>query len=147
MGYFPGLGWTDIHGAGCRSAFEAMEIIISRPVELMFIDINMPDLSGMEFVKSLTVKPLVVFTTAYGEYAVEGFMVDAADYLLKPITYSSFLKAAHKVKNLIELHAGSQSQKENVKTTAGHLFVKSEYKLIRIEPDDIRYIEGQPFSL
>jgi DNA-binding LytR/AlgR family response regulator len=101
----------------------------------------MPDLNGLEFVKSLTDKPYIVFTTAYSEYAVEGFQVDAADYLLKPITYSNFLKAANKVKNLIELTA--DNQKESIRATADYLFVKSDYKLIRIELDDIRYIEGQ----
>ena len=127
--------------AECRSAFEAMEIINTRTIQLLFIDINMPDLNGLEFVKSLTDKPHIVFTTAYSEYAVEGFQVDATDYLLKPITYSSFLKAANKVKNLIDLYANSQ--KESIRTTASHLFVKSEYKLIRIELDDIKYIESQ----
>jgi DNA-binding LytR/AlgR family response regulator len=127
--------------AECRSAFEAMEIISNRTIQLLFIDINMPDLNGLEFVKSLTDKPYIVFTTAYSEFAVEGFQVDAADYLLKPITYSSFLKAANKVKNLIELT--TNSEKETIRATASHLFVKSEYKLIRIELDDIRYIESQ----
>ena len=127
--------------AECRSAFEAMEILNNRAIQLMFIDINMPDLSGMEFVKSLADKPYIVFTTAYSEFAVEGFQVDAADYLLKPITYANFLKAANKVKNLIDLTANSQ--KESIRTTASHLFVKSDYKLIRIELDDIRYIESQ----
>jgi two-component system LytT family response regulator len=127
--------------AECRSAFEAIEIIHKNKIQLLFIDINMPDLSGMEFVKSMTDKPYVVFTTAYSEYALEGFQVDAVDYLLKPITFSNFLKAANKVKNLIELTANSQ--KESIRTTASHLFVKSEYKLIRIELDDIKYIESQ----
>lgn len=127
--------------AECRSAAEAMNIMDSTDVQLLFIDINMPDISGMEFVKSLTNKPYVVFTTAYSEYAVEGFQVEAVDYLLKPITFSNFLKAANKVKNLIELTANNQ--KESVKTTANHLFVKSDYKLIRIELDDIKYIESQ----
>jgi len=127
--------------AECRSAFEAMSILEHHKIRLIFIDINMPDLNGLEFVKSLTDKPYIVFTTAYSEYAVEGFQVDAADYLLKPITYSSFLKAANKVKNLIELTTNNQN--EIVRTTASHLFVKSDYKLIRIELDDIRYIEGQ----
>ena len=127
--------------AECRSAFEAMEIINKRTIQLIFIDINMPDLNGLEFVKSLTDQPYIVFTTAYSEYAVEGFQVDAADYLLKPITYSSFLKAANKVKNLIDLNANSQ--KESIRATASHLFVKSDYKLIRIELDDIKYIESQ----
>jgi two-component system LytT family response regulator len=127
--------------AECRSAFEAMEIMSNRPVQLLFIDINMPDLSGMEFVKSLTDKPYIVFTTAYSEYAVEGFQVDAADYLLKPITYNSFLKAVNKVKNLIDLTANSP--KESIRASASHLFVKSDYKLIRIELDNIKYIESQ----
>lgn len=127
--------------AECRSAFEAMEIINNHKIQLIFIDINMPDMSGLEFVKSLADKPYIVFTTAYSEYAVEGFQVDAADYLLKPITYSSFLKAANKVKNLIDLNANSQ--KESIRATASHLFVKSDYKLIRIELDDIKFIESQ----
>lgn len=127
--------------AECRSAFEAMSIMDTTDIQLLFIDINMPEISGMEFVKSLTNKPYVVFTTAYSEYAVEGFQVDAADYLLKPITFSNLLKAANKVKNLIEL--STNNQKESFKTTANHLFVKSEYKLIRIELDDIKYIESQ----
>jgi len=127
--------------AECRSAFEAMSIMDTTDIQLLFIDFNMPEISGMEFVKSLTNKPYVVFTTAYSEYAVEGFQVDAADYLLKPITFSNLLKAANKVKNLIEL--STNIQKESFKTTANHLFVKSEYKLIRIELDDIKYIESQ----
>jgi two-component system, LytTR family, response regulator LytT len=127
--------------AECRSAFEAMSIIDKQKIQLLFIDINMPDLSGLEFVKSMTDKPYVVFTTAYSEYAVEGFKVDAADYLLKPVTYANFLKAATKVKNLIDLNANSR--KETISATASHLFVKSEYKLIRIELDDIKYIESQ----
>jgi len=127
--------------AECRSAFEAMEIINNRAIQLIFIDINMPDLSGLEFVKSLTDKPYIVFTTAYSEYAVEGFQVDATDYLLKPITYGNFLKAVNKVKNLIDLNANSL--KESIRTTSSHLFVKSDYKLIRIELDDIKYIESQ----
>ena len=127
--------------AECRSAFEAMDAMKNNKVQLLFIDINMPDLNGLEFVKSLTEKPYIVFTTAYSEYAVDGFQVDAVDYLLKPVTFSNFMKAANKVKNLIELTANKQ--KESINTTADHLFVKSEYKLIRIELDDIKYIESQ----
>jgi DNA-binding LytR/AlgR family response regulator len=127
--------------AECRSAFEAMNILSKGNIQLMFIDINMPEISGMEFVKSLTNKPYIVFTTAYSEYAVEGFEVDAVDYLLKPITFSNFLKAANRVKNLIELT--DSNQKEVVRATADHLFVKSEYKVVRIELCDIKYIESQ----
>ncbi len=127
--------------AECRSAFEAMEILRSNKIQLMFIDINMPDFSGMEFVKSLTERPYIVFTTAYSEYAVEGFQVEAVDYLLKPISFSNLLKAANKVKELVDLK--SAIQPVTVKSTANHLFVKSEYKLVRIDLDDIKYIESQ----
>ena len=127
--------------AECRSAFEAMEILQNNKVQLLFIDINMPDFNGMEFIKSLKDRPYVVFTTAYSEYAVEGFQVEAVDYLLKPISFSNLLKAANKVKELVDLKAVKLP--DAVKLTANHLFVKSEYKLVRIELDDIRYIESQ----
>jgi len=127
--------------AECRSAIEAMNIMSKNDIQLMFIDINMPDINGMEFVKALTNKPYIVFTTAYSEYAVEGFQVNATDYLLKPITFINFLKTANRVKNLIEL-TGSD-KKDIVRATVDHLFVKSEYKLIRIELADIKYIESQ----
>ena len=126
--------------AQCRNAIEAMEILEKNEVQLLFIDINMPEISGMEFVKSLTFKPYIVFTTAYSEYAVEGFEVNATDYLLKPISYSSFLRAAHKVKDLIGLMAKRESPV--VVPGGGHLFVKSEYKLVRIDLDNIKYIES-----
>jgi two-component system, LytTR family, response regulator LytT len=125
----------------CRSASEAMTIMSNNDIQLLFIDINMPDINGMEFVKSLTNKPYVVFTTAYSEYAVEGFQVMAVDYLLKPITFTNFLKAANRVKNLIELT--DFNKKEVITATADHLFVKSEYKLVRIELSDIKFIESQ----
>ncbi len=127
--------------AECRSAFEAMEILNTSKVQLLFIDINMPDFNGMDFIKSLTERPYVVFTTAYSEYAVEGFEVEAVDYLLKPITFSNVLKAANKVKNIVDLK--TNNQKESTKTIVDHLFVKSKYKLIRIELDQIKYIESQ----
>jgi DNA-binding LytR/AlgR family response regulator len=126
--------------AQCQSAFEAMDTLKANDVQLMFVDINMPDLSGMDFVKSLSKKPFIVFTTAYSEYAVEGFKVDAVDYLLKPISYSSFLKAANKVNSIVGF--SSSIQPETIRATANHLFVKSEYKLIRIELSDIKYIES-----
>ena len=125
----------------CRNAFEAIDLLNQEEVQLLFVDINMPELNGMEFVKTLTIKPYIVFTTAYSEYAVEGFKVDAIDYLLKPVDYSSFLKAANKVKALVDLKtAGSV---ETLSTSPEHLFVKSEYKLVRIELNDITYIESQ----
>ncbi len=123
----------------CQSAFEAMEYLANNDVDLMFVDINMPDLNGMDFVKSLVQKPQVIFTTAYSEYAIDGFQVDALDYVLKPISYNNFLKSANKAKTWFELNL---KQNEIIKTTQDSLFVKSEYKLIRIFLSEIKYIES-----
>jgi two-component system LytT family response regulator len=123
----------------CQSAFEAMQYLENEDIELMFVDINMPDINGMEFVKSLKQKPQIIFTTAYSEYAIEGFEVDAIDYILKPISYGVFLKAANKAKTWFELNL---KQAETFKTTKDSLFVKSEYKLVRILLSEIRYIES-----
>ncbi|MEI8273769.1 MAG: response regulator, partial [Paludibacter sp.] len=109
--------------AECRNAFEAMEIMSNNEIQLLFIDINMPHISGMDFVKSLREKPYIVFTTAYSEYAVEGFEVEAVDYLLKPISFTNLLKAANKVKTQIDLM--TNIPKEIKAETVHHLFVKS----------------------
>ena len=127
--------------AECRNAAEAMDAMSNNDIQLLFIDIDMPDISGMEFVKSLRVKPYIVFTTAYSEYAVEGFEVQAVDYLLKPISFVNLLKAANKVKTQIDLK--SNNQKDNKVETANFIFVKSAYKSIRIEFANIKYIESQ----
>lgn len=124
----------------CDSAFEALDVLNKEPVDLMFVDINMPDLNGMEFVKSLENKPQVVFTTAYSEYAIEGFKVDALDYLLKPIGYPDFLKAANKAKNWFDLQ--TNKTEEEINSDDDFLFIKSEYKIVRIKFTDIKYIEG-----
>jgi len=123
----------------CHSAFEALEFLSNNEVDLMFVDINMPDINGMDFVKSLEQKPQVIFTTAYSEYAFEGFKVDAIDYILKPIGYEVFLKSANKAKTWFELN---RKQNETIQTTPDYLFVKSEYKLIRILLSEIKYIES-----
>lgn len=123
----------------CNSAIDALEIIASDKTDLIFVDINMPDLNGMDFVKSLKEKPGIIFTTAYSEYALEGFRVDAIDYLLKPISYNDFLRAVNKAKSIL----GSPEQRNvTAKASSDHLFVKSEYKIMRIELSDIKYIES-----
>lgn len=126
--------------ASCESAFDAMEILDVNKVELIFVDINMPDLNGMDFVKSLKNKPLIIFTTAYSEYAIEGFKVDAIDYLLKPISYADFLKAAIKAQKHLSLI--KPTEPESIKTDDEFIFIKSEYKIVRINFNDIKYIEG-----
>jgi DNA-binding LytR/AlgR family response regulator len=123
----------------CNSAIDALEIITSDKTDLIFVDINMPDLNGMDFVKSLKEKSGIIFTTAYSEYALEGFRVDAIDYLLKPISYNDFLRAVNKAKLLLR----SPEQRNAVaRASSDHLFVKSEYKIMRIELSDIKYIES-----
>lgn len=123
----------------CQSADEALRYLESNEIDLMFVDINMPDINGMDFVKSLVDKPQVIFTTAYSQYAFEGFQVEALDYILKPISYDVFLKAANKAKLWFER---AQIQPETIQTTPDYLFVKSEYKLVRILLSEIKYIES-----
>ena len=95
--------------ASCQDAFDAMSVLSAQKIDLMFVDINMPDLNGMDFVRSLTEKPLVIFTTAYSEYAVEGFKVDALDYLLKPGTEEELVAVLEEAIRLLEEKAdGSQ---------------------------------------
>jgi DNA-binding LytR/AlgR family response regulator len=126
---------------GCfESAIQANVFLLDNSIDLMFVDINMPDLNGLDFVKSLKNPPKVVFTTAYSEYAVEGFRVDAIDYLLKPIDYSTFLRSANKAK----LWFGSQDKpEESVTGNNEFLFIKSAYKIVRINLEDIKFIEGK----
>jgi len=122
-----------------ESALSAIEFVNNTDIDLMFVDINMPDLSGLDFVKTLDNPPKIVFVTAYSEYALEGFRVDALDYLLKPISYADFLKSANKVKSWFE---NKQSKADEIKSSKDYLFIKSEYKVLRINFDDIKYIEG-----
>ena len=123
----------------CGSAIQAMEMLDTTLVDLMFVDINMPDLSGMEFVKTLENPPLIIFVTAYGEYALEGFRVDAVDYLLKPISYTDFLRSANKAKAWYD---ALQKKPAEVSSNKDFLFIKSEYKILRINFDEIKYIEA-----
>ena len=125
--------------ASCQDAFSAMQVLSEEEVDLMFVDIHMPDL-----VRSLVVKPLIVFTTAYPEYAVEGFKVDAVDYLLKPFEFQDLLKAADKARRQFEYHLQDNGggTETDLLEKDGSLFVKSEYNIIRINVADICYIEG-----
>ncbi len=127
----------------CESALDANAVMEREPIDAIFIDINMPDLNGMDFVKSLTSPPMVVFTTAYSEYAIDGFKVDAVDYLLKPFGMDDMLRAANKLKAHYELVNGN---KANVQTTTAldddTLFFKTEHRVVRVDINKIRYIEG-----
>lgn len=125
--------------AACNSALDALEYLSKNKVDILFVDINMPDLSGLDFVKSLSDRPLIIFTTAYSDYAIEGFRVDATDFLLKPFGYSDFLAAVNKARTRIEMKAARSAPEHSEND---HIFVKSEYKLLRINLSDIDYIES-----
>jgi len=119
---------------------DAMDFLGENPVELIFLDIQMPDLTGIEFTRILENRPKIIFTTAYEKYALEGFKLEVVDYLLKPFSYEEFLKAAKKAERLIRLE--QREQKEIIEANNEFLFLKSEYKIRRINFNDIKYIEG-----
>ena len=129
----------------CQSALQAREILEKEVIDAIFCDINMPDLSGMDFVRQLAAPPLIVFTTAYSEYAIEGYKVNAVDYLLKPFGMNDFLRAAMKVQEQYNLHHQNNpvtQQSGPVDQSDGTIFVKTDYRVVRISIADIRYIEG-----
>ncbi|MEI6265767.1 MAG: LytTR family DNA-binding domain-containing protein [Sphingobacteriia bacterium] len=114
---------------------EAKEYLKNNKIEILFLDIQMPDINGLQFYKSLPTKPIVVFTTAYKDYAVEGFSVDAIDYLLKPFEYDRFLKACYKAKEYVEFLSSQELQLNS-------LFVKVNYEIMKINLKDIELIEA-----
>lgn len=135
-GYVTKTPFLELAGR-CSSAFQAMEILEEQKVDLIFLDIQMPGLTGLEFSRTLQEGPKVVFTTAFEQYAIEGFKVDALDYLLKPISYPEFLNAVNKAKRWfdhIELPVSHEARTS--------IFVKTDYKLVQIELSNILYIEG-----
>lgn len=127
------------------SAIEAWGDISTQPVNLIFLDIQMPELSGLEFSKVIPVKTRFIFTTAFSQYALDGYKVNALDYLLKPISYSDFLAAAQKALSWFEKTAQATPATENdieKDTQADAFFVKSDYKVVRVRFDEVLYIEG-----
>lgn len=117
------------------SAVQAMKDLADMQVDLIFLDIQMPELNGLEFSKMVDSKTRIVFTTAFDQYAIDGYKVNALDYLLKPISYTDFLQAANKAVQWFELMKQPQEEIESI-------FVKSDYKLIQVELKNILYIEG-----
>ena len=127
-----------------NNATDALHGIGETPVDLLFLDIQMPELNGLELSKMIPENTRIVFTTAFNQYAVDGFRVNALDYLLKPISYADFMEACNKAMQWFQLV--QQNEQQSAATTAEEeprsIFVKSEYKLLQIQLDDIRYIEG-----
>lgn len=123
----------------CKNAFEALAALQEQTIDIVFIDIQMPDISGVKFIETLTNPPLVIFTTAYSHYALNGFELNAVDYLLKPISLERFLKATQKAKDLFDL---KHVKKPIVENENEFIFVKADYQTIKINYKDILYIEG-----
>ncbi len=136
--YINKVPFLDLVGQ-CQSAIDAQKILSEEVIDVMFVDINMPDLNGLDFVKTLAAPPLVVFTTAYSEYAIEGYKVNAIDYLLKPFGMDDFLRAANKVKQQYDLTHTTEVSKVD---DSDAIFLKTEHRIVRIKVANIRYIEG-----
>jgi len=137
-GYIEKTPFLELSGS-CINAFEAIELIASNDIDVIFADINMPQMSGMDLAKTLPAGTCIVFTTAFSQFAAESYKVDALDYLLKPITYDDFLRAANKAMERFLL----QSEKSTkLKSNKEFLFIKSEYKTIRINFNEIIYIQS-----
>ena len=130
--------------AQCQSALEAKDFLEHDTVDAIFCDINMPDLNGMDFVKSLVVQPLIVFTTAYSEYAVEGFKVNAVDYLLKPFGLQDFQRAANRLRERLSPTLPTTPTQPTPPTNPSDdtLFLKTEYRIVKVSIPNIRYVEA-----
>lgn len=136
--YISQVPFLDFKG-GCRCTAEAMKYIREDIVDAIFLDINMPDINGIDFVKTLVTPPIIVFTTAYADYAVEGFKVNAVDYLLKPFGLDEFRRAAEKVRVQYEQREGNSTA---VADEDDSLFFKTDYKIVRVNVSSISCIEG-----
>lgn len=138
-----------------NSAVKAKQFLETETVPLIFVDINMPDLSGIDFVRELNPRPMIIFTTAYSEYAIEGFKLDAIDYLLKPFSFSDFERAANKANSLLELYYKSRQEQpveneeiaeaeidESSSGSSEYISIKADYKVSLVKLSDIVYIES-----
>ena len=131
--------------ATCKNAFEAMEILQEETIDLMFLDIQMPGMLGTKFLQSLRVKPMVIFVTAYANYAVESYELEVIDYLLKPVSMERFTKAAYKALDVIKPQEATTSVKEtspSPELSPDSFFVNVEYSLVKINIAEITHIEG-----
>jgi DNA-binding LytR/AlgR family response regulator len=129
--------------ADCHNAMKALSVLREKHVDLIFLDIQMPQITGIEFLKTLKHAPKVIFTTAYREYAIEGFELDVVDYLLKPITFERFLKSVNKYYQMcqdqVQVVPGASSEKF---AEESFIYVKENKKVIKVHLSEIRYIEG-----
>jgi len=134
--YVEDIKSIDIKGF-CKDALEAIEILEKQSIDLIFLDINMPKLSGIEFLKTIKNPPLVILTTAYTEYAMEGYELNVLDYLVKPFSFARFLKAVQKAEQQLQL-----TQKSNTEEKTESVFIKSNKKTYQVKFSEIIYVEG-----
>lgn len=131
--------------ARCTNPVEAVRILNSNDIDLIFLDIQMPNITGLEFIKTLVNPPLVILTTAYTEHALQGYEINALDYLVKPIPFERFFRAVNKAYELINLKKGKPAVPvvhAPVEASVNYIMVKVEYNLVKVNLDDIIYIEG-----
>ena len=129
-----------------NNALEAQQMLAGEKVDLIFVDINMPDLNGVDFVRALIDRPMVIFTTAYSEYAVEGFKLDAVDYLLKPFSFADFNRSVSKANQLYELRHNqrpAEAETEAAPKDKEYITVKADYKVSLVKISDIVYLESE----
>jgi len=125
--------------AWCRKPMQVLEVLKTQQIDLMFLDIHMPGLNGLELLRSLSNPPMVILVTAYAEHALDGFNLDVVDYLVKPVPFSRFLKAVQKAHELYQVR---HLQSRNILAEHDHVFVNANYSLVKIRIQDITFIEG-----
>lgn len=140
-GYIKKIPFLTLSGV-FSSATEADNFLKNNPVSLIVTDINMPDISGMDFIKNMQEPPVVIFSTAYEEYALEGFKVDAIDYLLKPYGYNDFLKAVTKARQYIEWREAAVLSENNSSVDDNFIFVRADNQSVKVMFDSILYVEA-----
>ncbi len=128
--------------AKCHTAMEALAVLNQQAVDMMFLDIEMPDLTGIDFLRALEKPPYTIFTTAYSEYALQGYELNVVDYVLKPVRFDRFFKAVSKVLALLKEKEQAEIVPEAGKATSDYLFVKSDYKAVKVLYSDILYVES-----
>ncbi|MTI32101.1 LytR/AlgR family response regulator transcription factor [Xanthovirga aplysinae] len=139
--YVNKLPFLQLQGS-CINAFEAMKVLQGQPVDLLLLDINMPEISGITLLRTLPKPPKVIFTTAFSDYAVEGFELDAVDYLLKPITFDRFLRAINKASTHLESMPLTDTSSSSKVSDQEHIFLREGSRFIKLNLNDILFIEG-----
>ncbi len=147
MDYCQKMDFIQLEGT-FTNPLEAISVIKEKKIDLIFCDIEMPQINGIDFITSLDNIPMFIFTTAYSQYAVEGFNLNAIDYLVKPIPYNRFIKAISRAKEVMAYKGTPPKENvfpsigENQKSTPNYIFIKAEYESVKINLDDIEYIQG-----